>query len=116
MLVAFAAPAAAGGEPDGTRQTIAQQLAEESAAIDRTLATVADKLGSIDVARGRRLAAAYRVLQAPPGDDRMATARRRAAARLLVDRDLAERRLLADEIGQLREAATRTATEIARVP
>lgn len=100
---------------DHARDGIARQLADESAAIDRTLAVVIEKLAAIDVTRGRRLAAAYRVLQAPPGDDHLMTARRRAAARMLVERELAERRLLADEAGQLRDARARTQASAARV-
>lgn len=97
------------------RAGIAQQLADERATIERARATVDDKLGTLDGARARRLAAAYRVLHAPPGVDPRAAARRRAAARLLVARDLGERRLLADEAAQLREADTRHAAERARI-
>ena len=95
---------------------LAQQFADERDAIDRAIGQVDDKLIAIDAARTRRLAAAYRLLRAAPGEDPMTTARRRAAARLLIDSDLAERRLLADEVGQLRGAAQRTAADAARVP
>jgi septal ring factor EnvC (AmiA/AmiB activator) len=46
----------------------------------------------------------------------MAAARRRAAARLVLERDLAERRLLAAEDTQLRRAATDKQAETARLP
>ncbi|MEJ7602493.1 MAG: M23 family metallopeptidase [Kofleriaceae bacterium] len=95
---------------------LAQQLTEERDAIDRAIGQVDDKLVALDAVRTRRLAAAYRLLRAAPREDRMTTARRRAAARLLIDRDLAERQLLADEVGQLRGAAKRTAADAARVP
>jgi murein DD-endopeptidase MepM/ murein hydrolase activator NlpD len=99
-----------------TRDTIAQQFGDEAAAIERALTSVTEKLHAADAARTRRLAAAYRILQMPTGEDAMAAARRRAAARLLLDRDLAERKLLADEVGQLRGAAARTAADAKRVP
>jgi septal ring factor EnvC (AmiA/AmiB activator) len=100
------------------REALAQQFGDEAAAIERALATVADKLAAADTARTRRLAAAYRILQMPvgEGEDAMATARRRAAARLLIDRDLAERTLLAVEANQLRSAAKRTADDAKQVP
>jgi len=97
------------------RATLAAQFAEEARAIERSLAMVASKLRDADTTRMRRLAAAYRLLQATPGDDRMATARQRAAARLLIDHDLAERRILAEEDAQLRTAAARVASDAAGV-
>lgn len=108
---------AVGGGPLGTRDTLAQQLAEESGVLERTRETVASKLLELDHQRARRLAAAYRILRADPAvaADPIATARRRAAARWLVARDLGERRLLADEGGQLAVAATRTTSDTARV-
>jgi septal ring factor EnvC (AmiA/AmiB activator) len=101
-----------------TRDVIAQHFGDEAVVIDKALTSVTEKLATADAARSRRLAAAYRILQMPTGegDDAMAAARRRAAARLLLDRDLAERALLADEAGQLRGAAARTAAEAKRVP
>jgi len=102
--------------PADARAGLSQQLADERATIERARATVGDKLGALDGARGRRLAAAYRVLHAPPVADPRAAARRRAAARLLVARDLGERRLLADEAAQLHDAAIRHAAAHARVP
>jgi len=81
---------------------------------------VRDKLTVADAARTRRARAAARVLHtAPHADatptDRLAAARRAAAARLLLGRDAAERDLLATEVGHLRDAATRVAGEAARV-
>jgi septal ring factor EnvC (AmiA/AmiB activator) len=95
------------------RAVLAAQLAEEALAIERSLAMVTDKLRDTDATRMRRLAAAYRLLQAAPGEDRMATARQRAAARLLIELDLDERRLLAEEAAQLRTAAARVASDAA---
>ncbi|MCW5806626.1 MAG: M23 family metallopeptidase [Deltaproteobacteria bacterium] len=98
------------------REVLTQQFGDEAAAIESALGTVTEKLAAADTARTRRLAAAYRILQLPvgEGEDAMATARRRAAARLLIDRDLAERTLLAVEANQLRTAAKRTADDAKR--
>jgi septal ring factor EnvC (AmiA/AmiB activator) len=98
------------------RATLAQQLDDETTAVDRALATVADKLTSADDTRRKRLSAAYRQLRSSPGDDAMAVARRRAAARLLLDRDRSERALIADEAVQLRTARLRIAGDAARLP
>ncbi|HEY0192399.1 MAG TPA: M23 family metallopeptidase, partial [Kofleriaceae bacterium] len=85
-------------------------------AVDRARAQVADKLAAADRTRAHRLGAAYRLLDAAPGDDdALAVARRRAAARLLLDRDLAERGLLAAEDAQLRAARDRIAGEAGQV-
>jgi septal ring factor EnvC (AmiA/AmiB activator) len=46
----------------------------------------------------------------------MTLARRRAAARVLVRRDLDERTLLANELAELHTARTRVTTEVTRVP
>ena len=105
------------------RTHLTQQLAAENAAIDSAIAAVADKLAITDDERARRLGAAYRALHAPPlreprrqpDRDALAAARRRAAARMLVARDLDERRLLADELAQLQTAKQRNTTETARV-
>ena len=101
-----------------TRDALTQQLVDESAAIDSAVATVADKLATIDTDRSRRLAAAYRTLQpaGPIKADAMTLARRRAAARMLVNRDLDERQLLANELAELHDARARIATEAPRVP
>ncbi len=104
------------------RAGLTTQLAEEAATIERASGTVRDKLAAADAVRVRRLVAAYRLLHSPaarsrgtPAPDPFAAARRRAAARLLIERDLAERRMLADELGQLRDAATHIASEATRV-
>lgn len=113
---AFAQPLREGAPRSDLRTGLTQQLADEAASIERAITIVGEKLAALDGIRTRRLAAAYRVLRAPAGHDLRATARRRAAARLLVERDLAERGLLADEHGQLRTAKTRTTGDAARVP
>lgn len=115
LIVLLALTGAASADPQAQ---LAQQLAEERDAIDRAIGQVDEKLVAIDAARTRRLAAAYRLLRAAPpaGESRMDTARRRAAARLLIDRDLAERGLLANEARLLRDAAKRTTADAARVP
>ncbi len=117
------------GEPRDTRPratlhdpraALGSQLADEAAVIDTTLATVAAKLTAADAVRTNRLRAAYRLLRAPSrpdasAEERMAVARRRAGARLLVDRDAGERGLLVDETIRLRDAATRTAAATAKI-
>ena len=113
LIVVALLAATAAADP---QERLAQQLVEERDAIDRAIGQVDEKLVAIDAARTRRLAAAYRLLRAAPTEDRMSTARRRAAARLLIDRDLAERRLLAGEATLLAHAAKRTTAEAARVP
>jgi septal ring factor EnvC (AmiA/AmiB activator) len=117
------APAAAPShaDPVDPRPALAEQVAAETDAIDRALAAIGVKLSDLDQARTRRLRAAYRALHAPlpadaGDDDRMAAARRRAAARVLIDRDLAERVLLAGEANHLHAAHTRTVAEADRVP
>jgi septal ring factor EnvC (AmiA/AmiB activator) len=115
------APAADPGKPLDTRAQLAAQLAAEAGSIDKALGMVTDKLSGADAARVHRLRAAYRIIQPlatadlTPAD-RMADARRRAAARLLLDRDTAERGLLADEAAQLRTAAAIVATAASQVP
>jgi septal ring factor EnvC (AmiA/AmiB activator) len=95
------------------REAAAAQLAAEAETIDRTLAIVDDKLAIADAARVARIRVAYRVLADPiaASDDRMAVARRRAAAQLLLARDASERGLLADEAARLHAAAARTAAD-----
>jgi murein DD-endopeptidase MepM/ murein hydrolase activator NlpD len=110
------APPAALAAPPSVHDALVHQLDDESAAVERALAAVADKLSAAQLARTRRLRAAYRLIQAPPGDDAMAAARLRAAARLLLDRDGSERAELSDEIARLRAAKERIAGEAARLP
>jgi murein DD-endopeptidase MepM/ murein hydrolase activator NlpD len=114
-----ALPAEAGRKPE---DALARQVADELAAIERARAAVGWKLAELDAARARRLAAAYRLLRAPLGgaagapDERMAAARRRAAVRLVLERELAERRLLAGEDARLRRTAAEKQAQAARVP
>jgi septal ring factor EnvC (AmiA/AmiB activator) len=97
-------------------EALARQLADEAAAIERAMSAVADKLSAAQVTRTHRLRAAYRLIHAAPGDDAMAAARLRAAARLLLDRDGSERALLGEEVARLRAAQDRIAGEAAQLP
>jgi septal ring factor EnvC (AmiA/AmiB activator) len=111
LVLALASAAAA--DP---RASLARQLADEAAALDTALAAVAEKLALTDAERALRLAAAYRALHATAStDDALATARRRAAARMVVARDAHERALLADELAKLQAAKTRVSAEVPRV-
>jgi septal ring factor EnvC (AmiA/AmiB activator) len=108
------------GHPLDAREVIGGQLAEQAATIDTTIAIIAGKLARADDVRSKRLRAAYRLLRAPlrstaSASDRMAVARRRAAARLLVDRDAGERGLLADEAARLHDAQVRTSEATAKI-
>ena len=103
------------------RAHISAQLADEAATIARTEATIAGKLAEADAVRLARLRAAYRLLRAAPRTnaspaDRMAAARRRAGARLLVDRDAHERALLAEEAALLRAASERIVVAAGQLP
>jgi septal ring factor EnvC (AmiA/AmiB activator) len=100
---------------------LTEQLAAELKTIERTLGTVGDKLAAAEAQRLRRIRAAYRILRAPLTTDaseidRMASARRRAAARLLIERDNAERALLVAETTQLQAARTTKITASTQVP
>ncbi|MGE5184720.1 MAG: murein hydrolase activator EnvC family protein [Acidobacteriota bacterium] len=110
-------PAAAAIDPHAA---LADQLSEESAVLAKTLATVDDKLSHADALRLRHLRAAARILHAPlpadaTADDRMAYARRLAAARLLLDRDASERALLADESQRLHTSDARLANDTSQL-
>jgi septal ring factor EnvC (AmiA/AmiB activator) len=109
------APSAADGDPS-PRAVLGRQLAAQTASVDRALSAVRDKLTAAERSRAHRLAAALRAARSAPGDDSTALARRRAAARLLLDRDRGERALLGDEISRLRDARDRVAGEVARLP
>jgi septal ring factor EnvC (AmiA/AmiB activator) len=107
-------------KPD-PRTQLTEQLTAEMQTIEQTLATVGDKLSAADAQRLRRIRAAYRILRAPltteaSPADRMASARRRAAARLLLERDAAERTLLADEKSQLASARTTKVEAETKIP
>lgn len=120
LALALALPWPASAEPQATappiHETLAHQLDDEAAAVGRAISAVSDKRSAAQVARTQRLRAAYRLIQAPPGDDAMAAARLRAAARLLLDRDGSERAVLDDEAARLRAAQDRIAGEAARLP
>ena len=99
---------------------LAKQMAAEQATIATTIGTVDDKLRAADTVRLHRIHAAMRVLHAPladgaTADERMAVARRRAAARLLLERDHDERALLAEETAHLHVAETTAADAAKRV-
>jgi len=108
--------AAGPARPTGTEGALARQLADEAAVTERTLAAVTDKLADARRTWLRRLGAAVRLLHTVPGDDPMAMARRRAAARLLLERDGGEAALLVQEAAQLGAAHDRIAGEAARLP
>jgi murein DD-endopeptidase MepM/ murein hydrolase activator NlpD len=97
------------------QDVLARQLDDEAAAVDRALAAVADKLAAAELTRDHRLRAAVRALHPAPGDDAMIAARRRAAARLLLDRDGGERALLVDEDALLHAARARITGDVARL-
>jgi murein hydrolase activator len=120
-LVVVALLARGGEAQPEPRAALADQLAAELQILERTLGTVDDKLALADAARLRRVRAAYRILRAPlaadaSAGDRIASARRRAAARLLLERDRDERQLLAGELGQLRDAQSETIAATLQVP
>lgn len=101
------------------RAQLGTQLAAETQTIDTALATVTDKLAAAEALRVRRLRAAYLILRSRPPEDpeeRMLYARRVAGARLLVERDAAERALLAHEADNLREARTVTIAATEKLP
>ncbi len=118
LLSALAISASGVAAPIDPHIALAKQLAAETDTLAKSVATVDDKLQNADRVRLHRLHAAMRALHAPlpvdaTPDERMAVARRRAAARLLLERDQHERALLADETAHLADAqkATAAATE-----
>jgi len=121
LAIVLALAAGARADDQTPRQQLADQVAEETATLAKTIATVDDKLHAADETRLHRVRAALRILHAQiPADaslaDRMAAARRRAAARLLLARDANERELLADEEQHLRVDQARTADASEKVP
>ena len=125
--VAFAEGPSVSDEVSGANRgrdvtaAVTAQLAAELEVITRTLDTVTAKLVQADVVRSKRLRSAYRAVRAPlrstaTAEDRLASARRRAGARLLADRDRHERELLAAEAALLATARERTISATARVP
>jgi murein hydrolase activator len=124
-LIATAAFADDDRDSDGRkpepRTQLTDQLTAELQTIEQTLAIVGDKLSAADAQRLRRIRAAYRILRAPlttkaSETDRMASARRRAAARLLLERDRAERTLLVGEQAQLATARTTKVSAETQIP
>jgi murein hydrolase activator len=118
LLVSTLAHAQAVDDP---HTALVEQVGAELQTIDKTLATVNDKLSAAEGARLARVRAAYRILRAPLADDaspsdRMASARRRAAARLLLERDREERTLLANEAKALHAARETTVVASDKVP
>jgi septal ring factor EnvC (AmiA/AmiB activator) len=106
--------------PDA-KTMLADQLAQEMTTLEKTLDTVRGKLSDADAQRLRRVRAAYRILHAPvtadaSPTDRMMSARRRAAARLLLERDRDERTLLAEETTQLHSAEVTLDAATAKLP
>jgi septal ring factor EnvC (AmiA/AmiB activator) len=119
-LLATAAYASDDDKPD-PRAQLTDQLTAEMQTIEQTLAIVGDKLSAVDAQRLRRIRAAYRILRAPlttksTDSDRMASARRRAAARLLLERDHAERTLLTGERAQLADARETKMSATTKLP
>ncbi|MFT3694792.1 MAG: M23 family metallopeptidase [Kofleriaceae bacterium] len=103
--LAISANAAPAPKPD-PKQTLAKQIADEQTTLATTIDTVNGKLAAADATRLHRVHAAMRVLHAPlpdgaTTDEVMAVARRRAAAKLLLERDHHERDLLAGETEHL---------------
>lgn len=96
-------------------EPIADQLNEEAGVVDKTIITVDDKLKGADEVRLRRVRAAYRLLH-DTSHDPATVARRRAAARWLLERDRQERELLADETAKLRVAGTTLRAAISKLP
>jgi murein hydrolase activator len=108
------------GKPDPHAQ-LTEQLTAELDTIEQASSIVGDKLAAANAQRLRRIRAAYRILRAPlttksTDGDRMASARRRAAARLLLERDGAERKLLASEQAQLTTARTTKISATTQIP
>jgi septal ring factor EnvC (AmiA/AmiB activator) len=106
--------------PDA-HDALAKQLAAETDTLHTTIATVGDKLHAADIVRLHRIHAAIRLLHAPlpdaaSADERMAAARRRAAARLLLERDASERDLLAAETAHLHDAERVVAAAAEKLP
>ena len=113
-----AAPAVPVSDP---HDALVVQLGQESETIAKTIATVGDKLHAAETVRAHRIHAAIRILHAPlpdnaTADERMADARRHAAARLLLERDAAERGLLADEVTHLHAGERELAVATAKLP
>lgn len=112
--IAFAEPAPPASAPAELRPAVIAHFSAETESIRTAIAAVDRRLRTGDVVRTHRLGAALRSLHARiPRDispeQRIVAARRSAATRLLLTRDAAERRLLLDELRQLRIDASRVA-------
>lgn len=94
---------------------LSEQLDEQAGVVDKTIITVEDKLKGADEVRLHRVRAAYRLLH-DTSHDPVTVARRRAAARWLLERDRQERQLLADETAQLRTAEKTIRAAIDKLP
>lgn len=94
---------------------LADQLAEEQAVVDKTIAIVDDKLAIANAQRLERARAAYRMLH-DRSPDHLTAARRRAATRWLLERDKRERDLLAAEAKQLEAGQQTIRAAIAKLP
>jgi septal ring factor EnvC (AmiA/AmiB activator) len=116
-IAAIAAIARADTDP---KAPLAGQIAAEQETLATTIATVDGKLTAADHTHLHRLHAALHIVHATlapdaSAEDRFAAARRRAAARLLLQRDAAERDLLGDEDRRLRAASLPTADQLAAI-
>lgn len=115
LATAAAVPAARAQPP-----TIAEQLDAQAASIDRARAQVVEKQDERARARARRARIAYKLLRGAGSPlsvapaERLAIARGRATARLLLARDRAEVALLSAEVASLDGAAARIAADRVR--
>lgn len=124
MLIATSMAVAEPRSQDDVRSAVAAQIAAQRESVANAIASVDNKLRDGDVARAHRLAAAARILrgrlqQGASADQQLVAARRVAAAKLLLYRDAAERRLLLTELTQLRADTHRiagTAAQAADIP
>lgn len=114
LVLALASRARADDDTAALRSYIVEQIAAQAEVVDRARTTVRSKLAALDALRTRRLAAIARIVDAR--DASMSAARARAAAKLLAERDLAERTLLAAELAELDETAARIAADARRAP
>ncbi len=114
LALALLALVAAAADP---RAQVTAALDAQITVAARTRATVDVKRAEAAARRARRARTAYRLLHPAVGvapDDRMATARRRAAARWLLERERREEALLADEASLLAAATARLVGDRAR--
>lgn len=112
VITALAVPAR--GDDSG----IAAQLADERAVLTKTIATIDDKIAALELERTNHVRAVHRALAATQrfSDSALASARRRAAARYVLARDLDERTLLTDERVAVEAAAADNARATVALP